>query len=101
MKNRYEIAQEFSNKIKNKYIKRIVLFGSVARGDDNDDSDIDILIISNNQELIEDIISDEKFNILTKYKELISAHIISEKHYDDTINYSFLTNVRNEGIILG
>ena len=60
MKNRIEIAQEFANKINNKYIKRIVLFGSVARGEDNDDSDIDILIISDNRELIEDKISDEK-----------------------------------------
>ena len=47
MKNRIEIAQEFADKIKNKYIKKIILFGSVARGEDNDDSDIDILIISN------------------------------------------------------
>ncbi|AWX31761.1 nucleotidyltransferase domain-containing protein [Methanosphaera sp. BMS] len=101
MKNRIEIAQEFADKIKNKYIKKIILFGSVARGEDNDDSDIDILIISNNREIIEDKISDEKYNIITKYRELISAHIITEKHYEETKNYSFITNVIRDGIILG
>lgn len=100
MKNRIEIAQEFANNINNKYIKRIVLFGSVARGEDNIDSDIDILIICNNREMIENKISDEKYDIITKYRELISAHIITEKHYEDTKDYSFLTNVRKEGIIL-
>lgn len=100
MKNRIEIAQEFANNINNKYIKRIVLFGSVARGEDNIDSDIDILIICNNREMIENKISDEKYDIITKYGELISAHIITEKHYEDTKDYSFLTNVRKEGIIL-
>lgn len=100
MKNRIEIAQEFANKINNKYIKRIVLFGSVARGEDNDDSDIDILIISDNRVQIEDIISDEKYEIINTYRELISAHIITQKHYEDTKDYSFLTNIRKEGIIL-
>lgn len=41
------VAQEFAEVINSEYILKIILFGSVARGDDNDDSDIDILIISN------------------------------------------------------
>lgn len=41
------VAQEFAEVINSEYIFKIILFGSVARGDDNDDSDIDILIISN------------------------------------------------------
>lgn len=78
MKDGIEIAQEFANKVNNKYIKIIVLFGYVARGEDNNDSDIDILIISDNRELIEDKISDEKYEIINNYRELISAHIITQ-----------------------
>lgn len=52
MYHRIEIAKEFSNKINSKYIKRIILFGSVARNEDTEESDIDILIISNNREQI-------------------------------------------------
>ena len=41
MNNRYEIAREFANAILSYDIK-IILFGSVARGDDTEESDIDI-----------------------------------------------------------
>ena len=49
MNDRIEIAKEFANTIKSDYVKSIMLFGSVARGDDTEESDIDILIISNHQ----------------------------------------------------
>lgn len=47
MYNRVEIAREFANAINSDKIIKIILFGSVARGDDHEESDIDILIISN------------------------------------------------------
>ena len=47
MSDRINVAREFAEVINSEYILKIILFGSVARGDDNDDSDIDILIISN------------------------------------------------------
>ena len=46
MHNRIEIAREFAHAIDSEDIIKIILFGSVARGDDTEDSDIDILIIS-------------------------------------------------------
>lgn len=36
---------EFANSLGFPEIKKIILFGSVAGGEDNDDSDIDILIV--------------------------------------------------------
>ena len=59
MNNRVKIAHEFANAINSDRIIRIILFGSVARGDDSEDSDIDILIISNHREDIEQKIDDE------------------------------------------
>ena len=47
MYNRIEIAREFAKAIKSDKIKKIILFGSVAREEDTEESDIDILIISN------------------------------------------------------
>ena len=51
--NRIEIAHEFANAINSDEIIRMILFGSVARGDDNEGSDIDILIVihQDNREL--------------------------------------------------
>ena len=36
MNNRYEIAREFANAIRYYDIVKIILFGSVARGDDTE-----------------------------------------------------------------
>ncbi|MBR0371942.1 MAG: nucleotidyltransferase domain-containing protein, partial [Methanobrevibacter sp.] len=78
MYNRVEIAREFANAINSDKIIKIILFGSVARGDDHDESDIDILIISNHREDIDDIISEEIAWIMYDKQELISAHVINE-----------------------
>ncbi|WP_407422873.1 nucleotidyltransferase domain-containing protein [Methanobrevibacter sp.] len=40
------MAHEFANAINSDKIVRIILFGSVARGEDTEYSDIDILIVS-------------------------------------------------------
>ena len=101
MNNRIQIAQEFAKKIMNKHIKEIVLFGSVARGEDTEYSDIDILIVTDDEELIEDQISDEVLNILLYKEEHISAHIMSEDHYNKTRNFSFLRNVYEDGVVIG
>lgn len=44
--DRIEIAKRFAEAINSDEIFEIILYGSVARGDDTEDSDIDILIIS-------------------------------------------------------
>ena len=44
--DRIKIAREFAESIKSEDIDLIILFGSVARGDDTEESDIDILIVS-------------------------------------------------------
>ncbi len=101
MNNRIEIAKEFAKKINSKYVKQVILFGSVARGDDDEDSDIDILIISSDNKKIEQKVKDEIFNILLSKDQLISAHVISEKKFNETKNFSFLSNVLSEGVPIG
>lgn len=44
--NRLELARKFSESLDYPEIEKIILFGSVARGDDREGSDIDIIIIS-------------------------------------------------------
>ena len=101
MYNRVEIAREFANAINSDKIIKIILFGSVARGDDHEESDIDILIISNHREDIDDIISEEIAWIMYDKQELISAHVINEDLFNKTKNFSFLTNVLREGVLIG
>ena len=101
MNNRIEIAYEFANAIKSDKIMKIILFGSVARGDDTEESDIDILIISNEWEQIDSLITDEVFKVVLEREELISPQVLSEKQFNETKNFNFLTNVLEDGVIIG
>ena len=100
MYNRKEIAHEFAKTINSDKIIKIILFGSVARGDDTEESDIDILIVSNHRENIEDVIAEEVAWIMYDKNELISAHIMSEDLFNKTKSFSFLTNVLREGVLI-
>ncbi len=97
--NRIEIAHEFANAINSDEIIRMILFGSVARGDDNDESDIDILIVldHDNREL-ESLIDNIVVEFILEKEEVISPHVMTEEHFNKTKDYSFLKTVMAEGV---
>ena len=101
MNNRVEIAKNFAKAIKSEHIIKIILYGSVARGEDSEDSDIDILIISNHWDKIDDKIADEVAWIMYDKGELISANVMSEEIFNKTKNWSYLTNVLRDGVTIG
>lgn len=101
MNDRYEIAREFANAIRSDDIIKIILFGSVARGDDTEESDIDILIIRADSDELSDEINSAAVDIILEKDEFISPHVMSEEHFNKTIDYPFLTNVLKEGVVLG
>jgi predicted nucleotidyltransferase len=100
MSNKKEIAKNFANSIMSDKIKLMILFGSVARGDYRPDSDIDILVVSDYRKDIWPKISKIIADTISEKGELLSIHVISENNFNETKNYSFLTNVLKEGIIL-
>ena len=100
LNNRDKIAREFAEAINSDKIFRIILFGSVARGDDTEYSDIDILIISDYRSEIWEDIADMIGEILLERQELISAHIMTTERFNTTQDYSFLSNVLAEGEVL-
>ena len=100
MNNRLKIAQEFANIIDADNIVKIILFGSVARGDDTEESDIDILIVSPDARYIRKEINKIVVNFILEKNELISAHLMPEGQFNKTIDYPFLTNVLGEGVVL-
>ncbi|MBE6494356.1 MAG: nucleotidyltransferase domain-containing protein [Methanosphaera stadtmanae] len=101
MNNRIEIAQKFSKAINSDKIIKIILFGSVARGYDTEDSDIDILIISDYQKEIQDKITFESFQIVLNNQEVITPIIMSTDKMNQINDFTFMKNVRREGIVLG
>lgn len=102
------ILNDFTSKVKlllGNRIKRIILYGSYARGDYNNNSDIDIMILTNlNFEEIEeyrDKISDIAFDIELEEGVIISPVIKNIDKYNEKINIvPFYMNVQKEGVII-
>jgi predicted nucleotidyltransferase len=100
-----QIAIEFSDLIKDKYnaqIEKVILFGSVARGDTTPESDIDIFVICKGdrfkvrRELMVDVI---KF--LLKYGIYISIKTLSTEDMTNVDNTGFMQYITQEGVSIG
>lgn len=98
--------EEFHKKVINLFsneIKEIKIFGSVARGEDSSDSDIDVFILVNEKddELLERVIEISS-DICIKYGVLISPKIFSAKHWNDLkrLNTLLYKNIEKEGMRL-
>ncbi|MFQ6055810.1 MAG: nucleotidyltransferase family protein, partial [Methanosarcinales archaeon] len=77
---------------------------SVARGEANEDSDIDVLVIWNGDKIKGwDGLMDISLEVYIKYKVLISIKLISPEEYKkmELMNFTFIKNVQKEGVVLG
>lgn len=86
-------------------VKKIILYGSYARGDFNNNSDVDIMILTDlNEKEIEDYrdkISDIAFDIELDKEIYISPIIKNVDKYNARINViPFYMNVQKEGVEL-
>jgi len=103
MLDRKQLAIDFANSLNRHEIEKIILFGSVARGDDGKDSDIDLLIITNSEDIkdLKEEASNKSWDILLKTGEYISLIIRSNSYYQKYKRFLFLSNVIKEGVIIG
>ena len=102
-----EAIKECLKRVKEKYrdnVEEIILFGSYARGEAEDKSDIDILVIWKGRSIegwnaLESIATD----ILIDYGILISLKIIAPKDYKLMLDLGmpFIKNVIEEGVVIG
>ncbi len=92
-------------KIYGSYLKRVILYGSYARGDFRTDSDIDIMILLDMTD-IELKVYGERLSFMTYDFNMennldIKPIAKSELHFRKwVINYPFYANVCKEGIVL-
>jgi predicted nucleotidyltransferase len=98
-----EILRVFRAELEKLYgdrLKDIILYGSWARGDATEDSEIDLLRVLG-EEIIPGKEIDKMIETITeinlKHKVLISVYPVSEKDYA-TVNSPLLINVRREGV---
>ncbi|GAA5818828.1 MAG: nucleotidyltransferase domain-containing protein [Methanobrevibacter sp. CfCl-M3] len=98
--NKKQIAIDFAKSLKSEDIDKIILFGSVARGEDTEDSDIDIIILTTDEDKIEDEVYTKVMDFLISTKEYISAKIISLDDFNKFKDFPFFVNVKKEGAII-
>ena len=104
MMDRKQLAIDFAKSLNHPEIEKIILFGSVARGEDTEESDVDILIITKNYNddlKIRDDIYDKVWDILLNTMVYISVKMRSLEHYETHKDFTFYSNVEKDGVLIG
>ena len=97
-----EFKQLLENKLKEGFLA-IKLFGSKARGDFHQDSDIDLIVVLQKaDEKNKDKVFEAVMEILEKYEIYLSVHIYSEKEYNylNSIPTVFMQLVQRDSITI-
>jgi predicted nucleotidyltransferase len=99
------VLKEFKDYLRDLYgnrLKAVILYGSWARGEATDDSDIDLAIV-----LSDDVVPgkeiDRMIDVITDinldYGVLISVYPVSETKYEK-VKSPLLMNLRSEGVTI-
>jgi len=94
-----EIAKEFAKSFKD--VERIILYGSVARGEDKEESDVDILVISRDKRKTKDKVIERAMDILLDKGTYISVKVISPREFEDLKDTHFISQITKEGVVIG
>ena len=106
---RQEVLMTFAQgcrKILQGDLSKLIVYGSYARGDYREDSDIDVMILtplSNQQiEKVENAVFDLSFDLERESGIVINPVIENEAHYQYWLGaLPFYNNVEREGIVIG
>ena len=80
-------------------IEEIILFGSVARGDDRPDSDIDILVITAGEDFrLREYLTGLVFDLLMQTGERLSVKVLSRADVAAHRQYHFVRYVLRDGV---
>jgi len=104
MVDRKQLAIDFAKSLDFPEIEKIILFGSVARGEDTEESDVDILIVTKNVNddlKIEDDIYSKVMDILLETMIRISIKMRPIKHYESHKDFPFYSNIEEDGVLIG
>ena len=85
-------------KILNKKVISCILFGSVARKEERPDSDVDLLVITNNKKLIKNLIYEKQKYFIEKYGNVIQVQMYTRKQFNK--NIPFVKTIGKDYIII-
>lgn len=98
------LAKDFAHSLKETYgsrIERIILFGSVARGDYHEDSDIDLLVAtSENPGPLQDDVAGDALDLLLAEGVYPSVKVFHVRELERARNTLFGRTVERGGLVL-
>lgn len=100
----YLFSQEV-RKILGEDLRKVIVYGSYARGDFNEDSDVDVMVLTSLAESeikpIEYRLYDIAFDFLMEYGVDISVIVKNEEHFKYWLGVlPFYDNVEKEGVVI-
>ncbi|MFQ5887568.1 MAG: nucleotidyltransferase domain-containing protein [Candidatus Hydrothermarchaeales archaeon] len=102
-----KVIDEFLKRITEKYedkIEEIILFGSVAKGNATEVSDVDVLLITSEDSFtVQRLISGIVIDILLKTGKYISVKVLTKEEYElqKKIDSGFYKSITQEGVVIG
>ena len=94
-----KIARDFRDFLDFPEIEEVILYGSVARGDDHEGSDIDILVISHDKFQTKSKLYPKVGDFLLNMGVYISVKVISPEEYQQMQNTYFFSQIKKEGVV--
>lgn len=98
----FESLTEGLKKIYGVYLQSVILYGSVAKGTNTEESDIDIaVVVTKDDEVMHDAMVDLNVDLELECDKVLSVLIIDLDEYTKWNSVSpFYRNVKEEGIVL-
>lgn len=104
MLNKKKLAQAVKSELHTLYgdrLAKLILYGSYARGDQQEGSDIDFLVVLKDKEIKTGLelryMNSALYDLELKYNTIISAHPTTLVRFNSS-DYFFYQNVRREGV---
>ena len=81
-------------------IVQVVLFGSVARNEENKDSDVDALVIVEDKS-VKDSVFDASFDTMLETDIYISPKVLTQSEFEKVKKTSFIDEIESEMQVYG
>lgn len=84
-------------------LNRVYLYGSYARGDYNDDSNVDIMVLLNDKPVWEDekYVSRLTFEYMYNHNVLFTIMLQLKNNFEEAVDfYAYYQNILNEGRLI-